>query len=662
MAPEQIEGQEADARTDIFAFGAVLHEMLTGRKAFTGKTHASLISSILKDEPRPVLELQPLMPPLLDHIVSRCLAKDPDERWQCASDLTRELRWIYESGATDREAASPLARGVRRSHLILAVAAASLAGVSVGVAATMLGWLGGRFAQQPPVTRVLVNVAPAEYLQATRADRTTVEGRPSRTAMAWSPDGRSIAFTAVKGDRQQLYVRALDQPVATALPGTEGAANPFFSPDGHWLGFWSAGTLKKIAVDGSGPAMAICEIPIMFGASWGSDDTIIFARNFEGLWRVSASGGTPEALIKPDAEKGEVRLVLPQVLPGHRAVLFTATHTPLPRWDDTEVVVQSLATGERKVLIKAGADGRYVSSGHLLFVRQGTLMAVPFDLQRLEVTGGAVALIADVMQSANTPNETSESGAGQFSVSESGSLLYAPGGMFPDPERSVVWVDRTGAVQTLPLPARAYAAPRLSPDGQRMAVWTQGDRNVWIFDLVSWNVDAPDVRGAGMRELSGRRTAHGSRTDPPRRALRTSSGSRRTAAAPRNGLPRATYQECFAIMVGRRSNAPVHGEPSRYAIRHLDPFPRGGRTQSAPLLADPFQRIIPGVLAGRTLVGVCVGRVRSQRSVRAALSRSRTAAASVDRWWHRSGLVPRRAGNLLSRPHYRPADRRTSPR
>ena len=284
MAPEQIEGQEADARTDIFAFGVVLYEMVTGQRAFKGKTHASLISSILKDTPRPIVELQPLVPPLLDHIVSRCLAKDPDERWQSASDLTRELRWMNEAGASARPAASPVAHRARRSRLILGVAAA-LAGLVAGiVATTLVARLGSRRSPERSDRKSrawLVGIAPAEHLQALPADRTLTEGRPSRTAMAWSPDGRSIVFSAVQGDRQQLYLRALDQLAATPMAGTDGAFGPFFSPDGRWVGFWSGGALKKMSVGGSGPATTICETPAVFGASWGSDDTIIFARRSE---------------------------------------------------------------------------------------------------------------------------------------------------------------------------------------------------------------------------------------------------------------------------------------------------------------------------------------------------------------------------------------------
>ena len=360
MAPEQIEGQNADARTDIFAFGVVLYEMVTGKRAFTGTTHASLISSILKDTPRPIVEIQPLVPPLLDHIVSRCLAKDPDERWQSASDLTRELRWINEAGASVLAAASPVAHRAGRGRLVLVLAAA-LAGLGAGiVAATLFAGLGPRqsLGRGSEVARVLVGIAPAEHLQALPADWTLTEGRPSRTTMAWSPDGRSFVFSGVQGDRQQLYLRALNQPSATPMAGTEGASGPFFSPDGRWVGFWSAGALKKVAAGGSGPATTICETPVVFGASWGSDDTIVFARHFQGLWRVPAGVGAAQPLAMPDRQKGELKYLLPQILPGGRVVLFTVTHTPLPTWEDTEIVAQSLATGQRTVLVQgARTDG-----------------------------------------------------------------------------------------------------------------------------------------------------------------------------------------------------------------------------------------------------------------------------------------------------------------
>ena len=190
----------------------------------------------------------------------------------------------------------------------------------------------------------------------------------------------------------------------------------------------------------------IYETTLPYGASWGADDTIIFSRGENGIWRVPAAGGAAQAIIKPDGTKGELKLLSPQILAAEGAILFTVTHTPLPKWDDdTEVVVQRLTTGVRKVLVYGGADARYLPSGHLLYLRKGTLMAVAFDHRSLELTGGA------------------------------GSLLYAPGGIFPDPERSLVWVDRNGSAEPLSLPLRPYASPRVSPDGGRFLVWTQGE-------------------------------------------------------------------------------------------------------------------------------------------------------------------------------------------
>jgi eukaryotic-like serine/threonine-protein kinase len=481
MPPEQARGKAVDKRADIWSFGCVLYELLTGKRAFGGDETTDTLAFVITKEPD-WSALPADVPAAIRKVLRRCLEKDRNRRFADIADVRLDIEDALNAAPDATAAVIPVPSAGRSSRRVFAIGA--LAAVAI---IALAFWLGRRTAPPPiaaPVTRFLVNVAPAERLLAAPEDREAGEGRPSRTAMTWSPDGRSIIFSAAEGERQQLYIRSLDQLKATPLPGTQGGSLPFVSPDGRWVGFWSSGALRKIPIDGSGPATMICDTTLPFGATWGTDDTIIFSRLREGLLRVPAGGGMPQAVIKPDKAKGELKLQLPQILPGGGAILFTVTHTPLPTWDDdTEVVAQVLATGERKVLVRGGADGRYMPSGHLLYLRKGTLMAVPFDLQQLAATGGAVALIADIMQSGNTPNELSESGAGQYSVSATGSLLYAAGGIFPDPERWLAWVDRNGAAEPLPLSTRPYLSPRLSPDGSRFLVWTQGDRNVWVHEL-----------------------------------------------------------------------------------------------------------------------------------------------------------------------------------
>ncbi|HVH28778.1 MAG TPA: protein kinase [Vicinamibacterales bacterium] len=481
MAPEQAKGRPADKRSDIWALGCVLYEMLTGKRAFEGEDVSDTLAFVITKEPE-WSALPADVPPAIRKVLRRCLEKDRKRRFADIADVRLDIEDALNAvpDATAAVIAPPAGRSNRRLIAIGSLAAAAVIAIAF--------WSGQRRASPSPpapVARFLVNVAPAEQLLAAPEDRDTVEGRPSRTSMTWSVDGRSIVFSAAEGDRQQLYIRTIDRLVATPLPGTQGGAIPFVSPDGRWVGFWSSGALKKVPIDGSGPATTICETTLLpYGATWGADDAIIFSRGTEGLWRVPATGGTAQAIIKPDLTKGEWKFLSPQLLPGDGAVVFTVTHTGFPTWeDDTEVVVHVFATGERKVLVHGGADGRVLPTGQLLYLRRGTLMAVAFDLEQVAATGGPVALIADVMQSANTPNDAFEGGAGQFSVSATGSLLYAPGGTFPPPERSLAWVDRNGTAEPLPLASRPYASPRLSPDGRRLLVWTQGDRNVWVHDL-----------------------------------------------------------------------------------------------------------------------------------------------------------------------------------
>src|SRR4029077_8262005 len=410
MAPEQVEAKVADARTDIFAFGVVVYEMATGKRAFEGKSQASLIAAILEREPPAISSLQPMTPPALDRVVKRCLAKEPEGRWQTASDLCAELKWIAESGSQVGVAAIASVqenRAFGRRELILG-SSASLIGA---VVASIAVW---NLKPTPPpkpllVTRLSITLPPGQQLV----------GLENGGAVALSPDGTRLAYAARQGGTQQLYLRLMDSLESTSIPSTEGAVNPFFSPDGQWVGFFASGALKKVSVNG-GAALTLGVASNPGGASWGSQGMIIFAASqFGSLQQVPDAGGTAQPLTR--LEKDDAAHRWPEFLPGGKAVLFAAGRNALSSTIG-QVDVQSVGTGERRNIIQGGMNPRYAPSGHLIYAQGGSLMAVPFDLPRLATTGVAVPVVEGVLQS-------SVSGAAQYSVSASGSLVYVLGGV-----------------------------------------------------------------------------------------------------------------------------------------------------------------------------------------------------------------------------------------
>jgi eukaryotic-like serine/threonine-protein kinase len=456
MAPEQVEGKEADARTDIFAFGVLVYEMATGKKAFEGKSSASVIGAILKDNPPPISSLQPMTPPALDRVVKKCLVKEPEDRWQNAKDLTDELKWIAdESAPRSVPSAAPVApaRSPWRWAVFSTVACLAVA----SIAAFAVWFL--RPVPPRPVTRFTISLPAGQRLVG--LDTPTI---------ALSPDGTRLAYIAAQGSGPpQLYLRAMASPDARPIPGTEAATDPFFSPDGQWLGFFAGGKLKKVSVSG-GAAVTLADASNPQGASWGSQGMIAFGSEGDAvLVQVSDAGGTPQALTH--LEKGENDHDWPEFLPGDKTVLFAASG------DDRangQVTIQSLAAGTRRNLIQGATHPHYAPSGQLVYAHAGTLMAVPFDLQRLAVTGAAVPVVDGVLQSTS-------SGAAQYSFSATGSLVYVVGAVQATVQNRLVWVSHNGAEQPLPAPLREYTRLRLSPDGRRLAATIEDQ--VWLYDL-----------------------------------------------------------------------------------------------------------------------------------------------------------------------------------
>jgi eukaryotic-like serine/threonine-protein kinase len=463
MAPEILEGREADARSDIFALGALLYEVATGQAPFQGKTQASVIAAILGKTPPPISSVQPMTPPALDRVVQTCLEKDPEDRWQTAHDVMLELKWVAEGGSRAGLPAPVVTRRRSRERLAWIIAAALAAAVAT------LGVLQLRKPRSAPAV-VRSTVLPPEKAAFTFVGQ---GGGP----VAVSPDGRQLAFVAAEpGGRRQLWIRPLELLLARSLPATDGAAYPFWSPDGRSVGFFADGKLKRIDV-GGGPPLSICDAPDPRGGSWNRDGVILFEPQFrEPIHRVSATGGTPVPVTGFDASRRETTHRWPFFLPdGRRFLFFSGSHSTSADSELDAIFVGSLDGEKPKLLVDARSNAAY-AAGRLLFVRHKTLLAQRFDPKSLRLAGDAFPIAENVQDDPGFFNAV-------FSVSQQGTLAYQEaGGTIGLSE--VTWVDRTGKkIDVLDDPADFYD-PRISPDGRRVAVVVGDPGDIWIYDVV----------------------------------------------------------------------------------------------------------------------------------------------------------------------------------
>jgi Tol biopolymer transport system component len=462
MAPEQVEGREADARSDIWALGAVIYEMVTGTRPFGGDTPASVIGAILKDTPPPISTRQPLAPRALNDIVERCLAKDPDDRWQSVADVGRLLQWIASNRLAGAEPHARLRSPWRERTAWIAATALLLAALAFVALWPRPG--------VPAGDLVRLSVNPPGEMAFTALTAATVP----TPQFAVSPDGRSIAFVAgLSSLDSTLWLRSLDDVDARALPGTDDAQEPFWSPDSRWIGFFDGGgQLKRVSVSGGSVQTITSAVSDPRGASWGPDDTILFGTGYGGVYRVAASGGAPHPVTELNSGEGSHRW--PQFLPDGRHFLFTVRGPA----DHRGVYVGAVDGPDRHLVIRTDGNAHYAAPGYLFFLDADTLLAQSFDAERLELAGRPMPVAAGVGRNSR--------GDGAFSTASAGTLAYAGSSLRPG---HLTWFDRSGNPLGVVGPAGAhdYADFRLSPDESRLAASLVDPAvsvpNIWVTDL-----------------------------------------------------------------------------------------------------------------------------------------------------------------------------------
>jgi Tol biopolymer transport system component len=456
MSPEQASGKPVDKRADIWSFGVVLFEALTGRSLYAGETASEVMAAVIKEEPS--WECLPAgCPPAVTRLLRRCLRKRPRERLQDIGDARLELAEARDAPVAEAGAPGPPTRADRRWAW---AAGGAVAGILVGGLAV---W----------------NLKPAAIPQARVHLTIPVPGAldtaRGTTVLAISPDGTNLVYVGRSGATSQLFLRPMDRFEAQPLAGTEGASGPAFSPDGRWVAFFASGNLRKISVAG-GPVTTLAEAPDGLGISWGEDDGIVYCPDHwgQGLWRVPAGGGTAEVLTRPDAAAGESLHALPRHLPGGDALLFASFKGPSPA--NASIEALSLRTGQRRLLVQGATQGWFVAPNRLVYASGDDLLSAPFDRGGLAVTGPGLPIMEGIL------NE-SVSGAAQLSMAGVRALAYVPTTTLHD-ERTLVEVDRSGLARPLIDARHPYEDMDLSPDGRRLALTIEGPSwGIWILDL-----------------------------------------------------------------------------------------------------------------------------------------------------------------------------------
>jgi serine/threonine-protein kinase len=576
MSPEQVQGQDVDHRSDIFSLGVLLYELMTGELPFKGVHETALLYEIVNVDAVPMSAVKPDIDPALDGVVLECLAKEPAERYQSVAEVGKELRRVKRESTRQRATRTMVTRQIpkgpettpstaRRSILWPAVAAV------LALALIVVAW--GPWRKQGAVSTSVMRFPINLPLTA------PLVGGAATLAIA--PDGSKMVYLAESGGNQALFLRFMNQFAGQVIPGTDGALDPFFSPDGQWIGFFSSSKLWKVSVHGGAP-VAVCDIGAFpRGGWWSPDDVIWFGTINQVIFRVPASGGTPTEASVMDTTHMEISHRFPQLLPDGKTLLYTVKLSNITSFDEALIATENVQTHERKVVVRGGSFARYVPTGHLMYARGRSIFAVPFDLPTLQVSGNPLPVI-----DGGRLNQLS--GDANYGVANNGTLLYVPMGPVNDIDSRIVWLGRNGAVQPLIDTLKPYGFGNLSPDGQRLAMTIRAaNDDIWVYHL-------------GRKTLT-RLTFGGGNSDL---ATWTPDGTRLLYASERQRVLKVFLKPWDGSgaerEVGHALNPDINSDFSVSPDGALAAFSRGGDLWTIPLEGDVAPTLLMTTPAGET--------------------------------------------------------------